>query len=238
MKPIVKIFKDPEAVARAYAEMLQNMVAEKNCHIALSGGSTPNLLFEILGTEYSFNVKWQNVHLYWGDERCVPPFSSESNFKNAKARLIDHVAIPTQNVHRIRGEGDPAQEAKRYSQRINTLVPSEKGLPKFDLITLGLGSDGHTASIFPHEMHLLNAPNICEIATHPESGQKRVTLTGDILNHTSKAVFLVTGDSKAEKVREILSNSSSKDKYPASHIICPTGEVHWYLDEAAAAELE
>ena len=237
MQPIVNIYKDPEAVATAFAEVLQEMVNQENSHIALSGGSTPNLLFEILGEDYSFSIKWQNAHLYWGDERCVPPFSDESNFKNAKSRLIDHIAIPAQNVHRIRGENDPYQEARRYSQRIKMLVPGGAKIPRFDLIALGLGTDGHTASIFPHEMSLLDSENICDVATHPESGQRRVSLTGKVINAGRKIVFLVTGAQKAEKVKEILTGTKKSLSYPASHISAPSGEVLWFLDEAAAAEL-
>lgn len=237
MKPTVKIFNNPEAVAHACAEYLMELINAKNTHIALSGGSTPNLLFKILGQDYSFKIKWPNAHLYWGDERCVPPFSSESNFKTVKSSLIDHVAIPAENVHRIRGENDPIQETMRYTQRIKTLVPTKNGLPAFDVVMLGLGSDGHTASIFPDQLELIQSREICELAVHPDSGQQRVTLTGSVINNATMVMFIVTGESKAEKVAEILGGRKNSENYPAAHIKNSNGELIWFLDEAASAKL-
>jgi 6-phosphogluconolactonase len=234
-QPEIKKYSDPDATARAFAKDLVEKINEGNTHIALSGGSTPNILFDILAKEYSFNVKWQNAHLYWGDERCVPPFHAESNFLFAKTKLIDHVAIPTENVHRIRGENEPGQESYRYSQRVKTLVPEKNGWPRFDIVILGLGTDGHTASIFPNQMDLLTSENICDVAEHPESGQKRITLTGKVINNAAKIAFLVTGTSKAEKVATMLSDNKSRLNYPAGHILPTNGKLTWYLDEPAGA---
>jgi 6-phosphogluconolactonase len=231
-------YEDPKSTARAFAEVLVEMINQGNAHIALSGGSTPNLLFDILASEYSFNVKWQNAHLYWGDERCVPPFNPQSNFLSAKTRLIDHIAIPTENVHRIRGESDPEHESYRYSQRIKTLVPHENGWPRFDLVILGLGEEGHTASIFPDQMELLESDKYCAVATHPETGQHRVTLTGKVINNASKVAFLVTGEGKSQKVATMLSNTKGRLDYPAAHVNPTKGELLWYIDEAAGTMLK
>ena len=236
-QPEILQFDTATDTARAFAQFLIEKINTTNTHIALSGGSTPNLLFDLLANEYSFNVKWQNAHLYWGDERCVPPFHAESNFLSVKNRLIDHVAIPMENIHRIRGENDPTQESYRYSQRIKTLLPEKNNLPCFDIVILGLGTDGHTASIFPDQMDLLTSDDFCAVATHPESGQKRVTLTGNIINNASTVAFLVTGKSKEEKVKLILSKKTERLKYPAAHIQPRHGQLIWYLDKEAASKL-
>ena len=237
-QPEIKQFANAAETAKGFASDLVEKINAGNTHIALSGGTTPNLLFDILAKEYSFNVKWHNAHLYWGDERCVPPFNPESNFLSAKNRLIDHVAIPTENIHRIRGENDPQQESYRYSQRIKTLLPVKNGLPRFDVVILGLGTDGHTASIFPDQMDLLTTDDICSTATHPESGQKRVTLTGRIINNAATVAFLVTGESKAQKISLMLSNQKSRLDYPAGHIAPTNGKLIWYIDEAAGSSLK
>ncbi|MFT4736251.1 MAG: 6-phosphogluconolactonase [Cyclobacteriaceae bacterium] len=234
----ITIFKDASALALGMAKVIQQAANEGNKHIALSGGSTPSILFDVLAADYAFDLKWSNAHLYWGDERCVPPFNAQSNYLAAKNKLIDHVAIPTQNIHRIRGENDPFQEARRYSQRVKTLVPEINGHPQFDLIILGLGTDGHTASIFPDQMDLLTADDICRVATHPESGQKRISLTGKVLNNAKSVIFLVSGASKADVVQNIIERKAEAASYPASHIQPITGKLTWLLDEAAAAKLK
>jgi 6-phosphogluconolactonase len=235
MKPNIRVFKNPEMTARAFADFIEESINQQNTHIALSGGSTPNQLYQILGKDYSFRIKWLNAHLYWGDERCVPPFSEESNFKSVKSNLVDHIAIPSENIHRIRGENDPVKEIKRYSQRIKTLLPENQGIPEFDIMLLGLGTDGHTASIFPDQMHLLSSNNICEIARHPETGQSRITLTGTVINRAKHVVFLVTGRSKAEKVKQIINATKDSKTLPAAHIIPTSNNLYWYLDEEAAS---
>ena len=141
--------------------------------------------------------------------------------------------MPEANVHRVLGENDPVQEAQRYGKEIEDGLPSANGLPQFDLIILGMGADGHTASIFPHEMELLDSKEVCAVATHPESGQKRVSLTGQVINNARVVTFLVTGASKAEKVVEIFNQSGDWKSYPASYIKPDSGELTWYLDKAA-----
>ena len=227
------IFDTPQAVAEAFArDLAQRIAAADQLTIALSGGSTPKLLFDYVAAEYA-DIDWSKVHLYWGDERCVPPTDDDSNYKMTVTHLLSKIDMPEANVHRVLGENDPVQEAQRYGKEIEDGLPSANGLPQFDLIILGMGADGHTASIFPHEMELLDSKEVCAVATHPESGQKRVSLTGQVINNARVVTFLVTGASKAEKVVEIVNQSGDWKSYPASYIKPDSGELTWYLDKAA-----
>jgi 6-phosphogluconolactonase len=230
------ISPDALSTAQAFADFLAEKVSLKETfHIALSGGSTPKILFELLADEYDEDIDWGKIHFWWGDERCVPPTDEESNYKMTKERLFDAVDIHEFNIHRVIGENDPEQEAIRYSKEVMDHLPQVNGLPHFDLIMLGMGDDGHTASIFPHQMELLASSDICGVATHPESGQKRVTLNGPVINNAADICFLVTGEGKAEKVDEIFNQKEGYRSYPASHF---NGDnVVWFLDNAAAMKM-
>lgn len=231
------IYANPEATAARFGDYLIAQARNQpNFHCALSGGSTPRLLFEYLAKTYQSTDDWKNIHFYWGDERCVPPTDPESNFGMTKKHLFNHVPMTERQIHRVLGEKDAGQEAQRYGDMIKQQLPLQDGIPVFDLIILGLGNDGHTASIFPHQMELLKSNHICDVATHPESGQKRITLTGQVINQAKEVAFLVTGVSKAEKVEEILHSSGGWESYPAS-FIQPSGQLSWYLDEQAAHKI-
>ena len=228
-----------ELVARNFADWLVQHIPPGNAfHWALSGGSTPKILFDLLAREYATRLPWSDIHFWWGDERCVPPDHAESNFRMTQERLLGPLHIPSENVHRIKGETIPFQESARYGESIEHHLNEVKGWPVFDLIMLGMGSDGHTASIFPHQMELLEASTICAVATHPESGQKRVSLTGHVLNAAKQVAFLVTGPSKTEKVAAIFGQTEEASLYPAAYIKAPQGQVHWFMDEAAAGDLQ
>ena len=238
MRPQLEILKDPDEVAKVFAAYLVQLIANgTQCNLALSGGSTPKILFDHLASEYGGSIDWPKVQLYWGDERCVPPEHEESNYRMTVEHLISRIEIPSGNIHRVRGEDDPETEAWRYGKEIMENLPSPNGLPQFDLIILGMGPDGHTASIFPPELYLLDSLKVCEVATHPESGQKRVTLTGKVINNATRVVFLVTGTEKAEKIEEILTHSGRWKDYPAAYILPEQGELKWFVDEAAARNI-
>lgn len=228
-------FDNPWQLAAGYAQYLQKLVerSEKDqFHIALSGGNTPKLLFNHLASEYKERIKWEIIHFWWGDERMVPPKDNESNYKMTNENLFSLIYIPKENIHRIHGEDDPEKEAARYSSEIKRHLTSPGNLPIFDLVILGMGEDGHTASIFPHQMHLLKSANICEVVQHPISKQNRITLTGPVINNALEVTFLVTGISKAEKIEQILSGSENSLLYPASHIK-PVGNLYWFVDKFA-----
>lgn len=238
MQPEVHIYSDNEAVAAGFAEWLVDWLNSKGkVSIALSGGSTPKVLFRLLAEEYADAVNWSKVQLFWGDERCVPPNHEDSNYGMTQELLLKHIDIPLANIHRVRGEDDPVQEAARYGEVIKEELSQEEDYPVFDLIILGMGADGHTASIFPHEKELLMADRVCAVATHPESGQKRITLTGPVLNRAKRVAFLVTGASKTEKIKQIIREEGDWASYPAAHIRPLSGKLDWFLDESAAVEL-
>ena len=231
------ISKNPNAVAEGFAAWLaERIVPGKAFHLALSGGSTPKILFAHLAEHYQDKISWADLHLWWGDERCVPPDHADSNYLMTKELLIDHVGIPSENVHRVIGEADPTEEAKRYGDLLLHKLDQDGGWPVFDMIILGMGTDGHTASIFPHESHLISSGDVCAVATHPESGQNRVTLTGEVLRRARKVVFLVTGASKTEKINAIWNVTDDSAQYPATWVHQHAQHVIWYMDEAAAGE--
>lgn len=228
------IFDSPNSVAVAFADHLKKwIIGDKPFHLALSGGSTPKILFQYLASLSSDFLPWKQIHLWWGDERMVPPDHAESNFSMTKNFLLDHIAIPEENIHRVKGEISPEAASNTYIEEIKANVPQADGWPLFDLIMLGMGDDGHTASIFPYEIYLLRSPEICAVATHPDSGQKRVTLTGKAINAAERVAFLVTGKNKAEKVSEIMQKKPESHIYPAAYIQPIAGKLYWFLDYAA-----
>lgn len=225
---------NPAAVAENFTRFFFEALKGKDQFtVALSGGSTPKLLFQLWAEKHTTDVDWSKIRFFWGDERCVPPNHEESNYGMTKSLLFNHIDIPEENVHRVIGEADPEAEALRYAEEISDNTDTEDGYPVFDLVILGMGSDGHTASIFPHEMELLEVEKFCAVATHPESGQKRVSITGPVINRARTVAFLVTGTSKLEKVNSILGKEEDAKQYPAAHVMPGSGDLHWFLDEAA-----
>jgi 6-phosphogluconolactonase len=238
----IEIFPTPFELAEKFAEELVNMVArsEKGGHhftIALSGGSTPELLYSVIGDHFSKAINWEKIHFFWGDERCVPPDDRESNYGMAKKSLFSKINLPSDNIHRIHGEADPDEEASRYAGEISEYTRKRDGLPVFDLVILGLGEDGHTASIFPSNIILMESERVCDVATHPLSDQKRITLTGRTINNADKVTFLVTGKKKSGIVEKILNKDFSSQNFPASLIVPAYGEIIWFLDKEAASLL-
>lgn len=234
----VRIFQNKIKTAEAFSAFFaEKSKAQQPFHVALSGGSTPKIVFDVLAEEFAQDMDWSQIHLYWGDERCVAPTDADSNYKMTVEHLISKIDIPEANIHRIKGEDDPKTEAKRYGRLLDEVLPQDLGLPQFDLVILGMGDDGHTASIFPHELKLWMSPDNCEVATHPESGQQRVSLTGRIINNAKTVAFLVTGESKTEKVRIIVEREEGYMDYPASYVSPRTKDLIWFLDADAASEL-
>jgi 6-phosphogluconolactonase len=229
------IAPDKEQLAHDFAQFFADWANRqtKVATVALSGGSTPRRLFEILATDYAQAIDWSALLFFWGDDRCVPPDHEESNFKMANDLLLRKVGVPEANIFRVHGEDDPAQEAIRYSEVIEQTVQIENRLPAFDLAIQGMGDDGHTASIFPHQMELLTDPRTCAVAVHPVSGQQRITLTGPVINNAKTIAFLVGGANKAEKVHSIITRDTASADYPSTHIQPNNGTLYWYIDEAA-----
>lgn len=223
-------------MAREFGKQLEQLTQEsENVTIALSGGSTPKAIFEILVLEFKDLINWKNIKFFWGDERCVEPIDPESNYGMAHDLLLSRVPVDKTKIFRVSGEISPHDAALQYEQSIKKEVPFINGLPQFDLMILGLGDDGHTASIFPHQIELWNSENICEVATHPDTGQNRVTLTGNVINNSKQILFWITGEKKAEKVDEIINKKDNYKQYPAS-LVKPDNSI-WMMDEKAAKKV-
>lgn len=242
MKASVRVFETETELAATLADEIVSRVRaaadeERMFAISLSGGSTPELLYAFLGEEFSDTVAWEFVHLFWGDERCVPPLDPDSNYGIVKKTLIDRIG-QNAKVHRIAGENDPAKEAERYSKEILSTLRQRDGMPVFDLVLLGLGPDGHTASIFPDRMDLLMSEKICAATVHPGSGQNRITITGRVINNAEAVVFMVTGEEKANIVSELINKKQGSEKYPAAYIKPVYGSLDWYLDKKAASLIQ
>lgn len=243
-EPKIKIFENADDLANSLAFDFQRAVnitaqSHRSFYIALSGGTTPIIFFECLAKPtYQKHIPWQYIHLFWVDERCVLPAHPDSNYGATRRTLLDHISIPDTNIHRIRGEENPVQEVNRYAEEIENTVPNNNTkLPQFDWILLGLGSDGHTASIFPGSNILTEKKHICAVAIHPVSGQKRITLTLPIINNAKRILFFVTGKSKASVVASIFNESDDSKLFPAAHVHSEHGILEWYLDRSAGALL-
>ncbi len=230
------VFDEVEDVCRALTRKLVALAeSDKLVTVALSGGSTPKWLFKMLSEEYA-DTDWSNVHFFWGDERCVAFDSSESNYGEAKRLFFDLCQVPEENIHAVDGSAEPEFEAQRYADEISVFTEVGNGFPVFDLVILGLGTDGHTASIFPDRGDLWFAEEICAAVKHPESGQERVTITGPVINNARVVVFLCTGAAKAKVVASIVRDEDTA--LPATKVCPVDGELVWFMDRAASAGIE
>ncbi len=212
--------------------------------VALSGGSTPQALFALLATPaYASRVRWPQVHVFWGDERCVPPSYEDSNYRMADDLLLSRVPVRATNVHRMRGEESPAAAAQQYERELRSAFDTPTGPPRaapgarFDLVLLGLGTNGHTASLFPH-MQSVREHTRWVMEENVEALQMwRLTLTPVILNQAAEIVFVVAGKEKAPVLRSVLYGAREVDDLPAQVIAPVDGRLRWMIDAAAAAEL-
>ena len=240
--PNLHVFPSGTDVARAFADRLVERLAKTSegpLFWALSGGSTPKLLFKLLAEEYRDKIDWSRLHFFWGDDRMVPYNDPESNYGEVKKLLFDRVPVVDEQIYPVPTELTAEEAARTYGETISELVPQNSdGLPIFDINMLGMGGDGHTASIFPDQMNLLTDDRICAVAKHPESGQLRVTLTGPVINASDEVVFLITGAAKTRRVAQILNREAQATSFPAAHINPTSGNLHWFLDQAAAAEVD
>ncbi len=236
----VKIFESPKKVYKALAKEFYKLTLsskQPRFDLVLSGGNSPLALFDRISEKYSDKINWKRIHLWWGDERCVQPDNDASNFFHANEHLISKVSIPVENIHRIKGEEDPQKEAERYSGEIKKNLNYRGDNPVFDIVILGLGEDGHTASIFPDQLELFEDEKICAASKHPLSGQNRITLTGRVLNNASIVCFLVTGNKKSQRIAEIMNDDEAAKLLPAYYISPKNGKLIWFIDEAAGSKI-
>lgn len=238
----VFVFDTPEQLALAAAERF--VECEYAFHGALdrfsatlAGGNTPKRVHELLATErFKSRVEWQQVHLFFGDERPIPPDHPESNYAMAYEALISKVPIPAKNVRRIIGEGNADENARLYENQLKTFFAGV-AWPRFDFVFLGMGADGHTASLFPGS-EALKEKSRWVVATKMERlNQERITLTVPVFNHATRVVFLVTGEEKANRLKEVLQPQPGAERLPAQEIQPVDGAVEWLVDRAAASLL-
>ncbi len=238
MTSSIKTYPDPSAVAAAFAEDFAGLIQETlagnaKITVALSGGSTAKILFEHLANAYADKIDWSRIHFFWSDERCVAPDDSDSNYGVANGLFLSKIQIDDANIHRVRGEDDPDEERSRYENDIYEHVEiDDNAIPQFDLIILGMGEDGHIASIFPHQIQFMESDRVCEVAIHPETAQKRITLSGSVLNGAKKVALLITGESKAAVLQQVTQKTGDFKLYPVSHVAA--ADTIFYVDQAAA----
>ena len=243
----IQIVENGEAVSRTAAEMmvslaLKKLKSEESFAVALSGGSTPKNMFAILANDAALRnqMPWDRVHFFWGDERHVPPDHTDSNYRMTNEAMLSRVPVPPENIHRIRAENpDAGKAAEDYEQELRGFFKLEaEQLPPFDCVFLGMGPDGHTASLFPgtkalHERERLVVSNWVD-----KFQSYRITMTTPVLNNADIVIFLVSGEEKAEPLRVVLEGEKQTDLFP-SQLIEPThGKLLWLVDQAAARQLE
>lgn len=236
----INIYKDVEALSEGFTSLLQEELAKRETvNVSLSGGSTPKALFNYWVVNSKESIDWNRVAFFWGDERCVRPTNEMSNFGMTKKLLFDKIpAIDKKKIHRIHGENESKEEVQWYTSIMDKYLPKENNLPVFDIMMLGMGDDGHTVSIFPHQIELWDAEADCVTAQHPETGMERISLSGRLVNNSRNIVFLVTGKNKAEKVKQIVEEREKfADIYPAARVNPVNGKLFWMLDEEAASLL-
>jgi 6-phosphogluconolactonase len=222
-----------EAAARAFVEGAAEAIAERGRFaVALAGGSTPKATYEVLARDHSEDVDWPNVHAFFGDERTVPPDHEDSNYRMAREALLDHV--PVGSVHRVRGELPPDEAAASYERDLGQFFGGE--FPVLDLVMLGIGEDGHTASLFPETAALEVTDRLAAANPVPKLDTTRLTLTVPVLNAAREVCFLVSGAGKAGSLAEILEGDAAPRQYPAK-LVRPPGGPTWMVDRAAASAL-
>lgn len=228
-----------EAVARRWVEVANDAISARGkFHVALSGGSTPRSLYRLLALpRFADHIPWDRIHIYFGDERRVPPDHTDSNFRMVKDSLLDHVAIPLAQVHRMKGElDDPHAAANIYTQELTSNLPlSAQGVVQFDLLLLGVGSDGHIASLFPATPVLYERARLVEAVYVEKLDSWRISVTLPVIDHARHVMILVSGAAKAPVMHDVFTTQRTPP-YPVQ-LINPQGNLEWHLDQAAAADL-
>jgi 6-phosphogluconolactonase len=236
----IAVYPDSDSLSHAAARYIvqvaqESIVTHGRFTFALSGGNTPKKLYGLLGSEpYRDQIDWALVEIFWSDERCVPPDSEDSNFRMAQEVLLSKVPIPSQQIHRMPADAPDRDSASLAYRQEMQRVFGTSVVPRFDLIQLGMGPEGHTASLFPHQPSLHEQTRLVMPVTVPKPPPPRLTFTPPLLNAAIHVLFLVTGADKAEAVQAVLEGDYPPDEYPAKIVNPARGEVTWMLDTAAA----
>ena len=238
MNKTIEVLSDKPALIERSREIIlarlhQALESRDQFTLALSGGSTPKPLYQALQQE---SLPWSKIHIFWGDERYVPANHQDSNQLMARQAWLDLINIPAHNIHPMNtGGGDVEQDAKRHDRELQEFFPTQPGeFPAFDLILLGMGDDGHTASLFPHTAALSVKDRLVTVGQKDD--QPRITFTVPLINQARCVLFMVAGENKRPALKEIFAEQSDAMNYPA-RLIQPQGELIWLLDQAAGAEL-
>ncbi|MBV9615167.1 MAG: 6-phosphogluconolactonase [Ktedonobacteraceae bacterium] len=239
----VAIYPDIDTLSQEAARYVVRVASEAiTTHgrftLVLAGGTTPKKLYGLLASEpYREQIDWALTEIFWSDERCVPPDSEDSNYHLAQQVLLGQIPIPAEQIHRMPADADDRDQASlTYTQEIQRVFGTN-GVPSFDLIQLGMGPEGHTASLFPHQASLHEQTRLVIPVSVPKPPPPRLTFTPPLLNAASHVLFLVTGQDKADALQAVLEGTYNPDEYPAQIIRPPKGEVTWMLDPAAASKL-
>jgi 6-phosphogluconolactonase len=215
--------------AKSFIELAKKAIAERGQFlVSLSGGSTPMKLYERLADE---KADWTRIHFFWGDERCVPVDDPGNTYGQTKKILFDKIG--TTNIHRIKSELEPASAAQAYAHTLSGFADAPLSFPRFDLVLLGMGDDGHTASLFPGSPVEMDTSTIAVTALYQDRPAKRVSLTPKVFNHAREVWFLVTGAGKAETLRRVINGEKNLEQLPAQRIQPTDGKLVWMIDEAA-----
>ena len=243
MRPTILTFTDNSELSHTAADLVtsaaQNAIAtHDHFYLAISGGGTPKPLFKLLAqSPYSEKISWKKTFVFWADERCVPPEDKGSNYRLAKETFLDEVPIPAENIIRVKGELEPQAAADDYTQQLAQFGTEYRPWPILDLAVLGMGSDGHTASLFPGSPLQHTHPAVAVTADYDGRPANRVTLTAEVFNTAAQIIFLVTGANKADTLAAIIEGPPKLEQLPAQRIQPNTGHLTWLIDEAAAQKL-
>lgn len=241
-----RISPTPAAVAQAAAKLFADAAvaaaqARGRARIAISGGTTPEAMFALLADPsqpFLKQIPWDKLDLYWVDERCVPPTDADSNYRMTNEALLSKVPLAPERIHRMEGELDPAVAAARYESTIrNTFRLEGAETPTFDLVLLGMGDDGHTASLFPHTEAINDLTDIVTANHVPQKDTWRITLTWPVINQGREVAFLIEGEAKAQVLHDVLLGPYQPDTYPSQIIRPASGKLTFLLDPAAASKL-
>ncbi len=236
----ISIFTDIQTLSQAVANLfIDNAIltieTKGRFSVALAGGSTPQESYELLASEkYSKLINWSQVYIFWGDERCVPPDHIESNYYMAWEAFLKYLPIPTTNIYRMEGERDPWEAAQRYQDKLMDFFGE---IPRFDLILLGMGNDGHTASLFPGTKALFDSKVMVTANYIEKLSSWRITLTPLAINQASRIAFIVSGENKASTLNKVIHGKYKPDIYPSQLIKPVHGKLNWYIDKNAATHL-
>lgn len=237
---MVTTFKDiselSQYAAQAFVGIANKAIAERGRFlVALSGGSTPMRLYELLGNKFQHDVDWSRVHFFWGDERCVPVEDAGNSYGQTKKVLFDKIGKT--NIHRVNSDLAPDSAATDYANILKVFSEPPNDWPRFDLVLLGMGDDGHTASLFPNSPVEVTTPTLAVTANYQDRPANRVTLTQLVFNDAREVWFMVAGKNKAETLLNVLDGAYKPKQYPAQRIKPTDGNLVWMIDEEAASLL-